>query len=321
LNLSSMTGFRKPRSEENSNPDTNSSGRFLTLLSEGISVNMPDIGTESYREFRTNMSRLAMQIPDRLPEDDKLKIIQGIIHEIERYRQAVDDEFRERRNGWRALTTMLLRYILGLLNIDSVSAEAASLLQRISSLLHGAETQAFRILVTNFLRLNDRNNSSGERSSLGKASRSDSNDNATGLRGGGVAVRHLRILIDKEIQGYIVIFRLGCMDVIEERFGIGAVEDSLMAVAAFLTHSLRNEDTVYHWSDNSLLAILPSPASQKAMLAAVQRIVDSNRDITIQVDNHIVMVRVPLDFEVFPINLLRSPDDLYRLLPQSAQEL
>lgn len=319
MNLSPMIGFRKPRSEEKAASPTESSGRFLTLLAEGLAVNMPDIGNDSYREFRSNLSRLALQIPDRLPDEDKLKIIQGIIHEIERYRKAVDDEFRERRSGWRALATMMLRYILGLLNIDPVSTEAASLLQRTASLLHGAETQAFRILLTDFLRLNDQSNSSGTNSSLRDASRSVSNDNATGLRGGGVAVKHLKDIIAKDIQGFIVIFRLGCMDVIEERFGVNAIQDSLMAVAAFLTHSLRNEDTVYHWSDNALLAILPSTASQKAMLAAVQRIVDSNRDITIQVDNHTVMVRIPLDFEVFPINLLRSPDDLYKLLPQSSQ--
>jgi GGDEF domain-containing protein len=314
-----MTGFNKPRSQESAASSTESSGRFLTLLTDGISVNMPDIGTESYREFRANLVRLGLQIPDRLPDDDKLRIIQGIIHEIERYRQAVDDEFRERRNGWRALAAMMLRYILGLLNIDPSSSEAAALLQRIASLLHGAETQSFRVLLTDFLRLHDQSDSSGTRSSLRDASRSVSNDNATGLRGGGVAVKHLKELIAKDILGFIVIFRLGCMDVIEDRFGMNAVQDTLMAVASYLTHALRNEDTVYHWSDNALLGILPSSASQKAMLSAVQRIIDNNRDITIQVDNHTVMVRVPLDFEVFPINLMRSPEDLYKLLPQSSR--
>jgi GGDEF domain-containing protein len=314
-----MTGFRKLRSAEAEKLAPESSGRFLTLLTDGVTANMPDIGGESYREFRANMNRLSLQIPDRLPDDEKLKIIQSIIHEYERYRQAVEDEFRERRNGWRALTTMLFRYVLGLLNIDPLNAEAFPLVQRIGSLLNGAETQAYRILLSDFLRLNGKNDSSEKTSTLQESNRSISNDNATGLRGGGIAIKHLREIMEKDANGFVVIFRLGCMDVIEERFGQEAVQDSLMAVAAFLTHALRSDDRIYHWSDNSLLAILVSPATQKAILAAIQRIVDGNRDITIQADNHMVMVRIPLDFEVFPINLLRSPDDVYKLLPAIAK--
>ncbi|MGA3371508.1 MAG: hypothetical protein ABSC48_07060 [Terracidiphilus sp.] len=124
-------------------PKAGVTGRYMTLMAEGVAANVPDIGGESYREFRTNMNKLALQIPDRLPENDKLKIIQDIIREFERYRKAVDDEFRERRIGWRSLTTMLLRYVLGLMNIDPASAEAAPLVQRIGSLLTGAETQAY----------------------------------------------------------------------------------------------------------------------------------------------------------------------------------
>ncbi len=316
MSLSTMTGFRKLRSDEAKKPGTKTSGRFLTLLTEGVASNMPDIGGESYREFRENMNRLALRIPDWLPDDDKLQLVQEIIREFERYRKAVDDEFRERRNGWRALTTMLVRYVLGLLNIDPSNAEAAPLLQRIGSLLNGAETQAYRILLADFLRLNGKADPSESTSTLREANRAVSNDNAAGLRGGGVAVEQIKEIMDKDSVGYVVIFRLGCMGVIEERFGHEAVEDSLMAVAAFLTHALRSDDTIYHWSDTSLLAILKSSASHKAILAAIQRIIDSNRDITIQVDNHTVMVRVPLDFEVFPISVLQTPNDLYKLLPE-----
>jgi hypothetical protein len=98
---------------------------------------------------------------------------------------------------------------------------------------------------------------------LKEANRSTTNDNAAGLRGGGAAVEHLRAILENCSLGYIVFFRLGCMDVIGERFGTEATQDSLMAVAAFLTHSLRSDDMIYFWSDTSLLAILESTAPRR----------------------------------------------------------
>ena len=119
--------------------------------------------------------------------------------------------------------------------------------------------------------------------------------------------------MDKNGSGFVVLFKLGCLDMIGKRFGWEAVQDSLMAVSAFLTHSLRSDDGIYHWNDSSLLAVLNSPAPESMLQTAMQRIVDNNRDITIQIDNRPVMLRVPLEFDITPISRLNSPEDLYRL--------
>jgi GGDEF domain-containing protein len=92
-----------------------------------------------------------------------------------------------------------------------------------------------------------------------------------------------------------------------------AVQDSLMAVSAFLTSSLRNDDAIYHWSDSSLLAVLQSPTTEQILTAAMRRIVDNNRDITIQIGGRSVMLRIPLEFEITPIDSLRTADDLRKL--------
>jgi GGDEF domain-containing protein len=124
--------------------------------------------------------------------------------------------------------------------------------------------------------------------------------------------------MEKGGRGFVVLFQLGMLDVIGERFGVEAVQDSLMAVSAFLTSSLRNDDAIYHWSDSSLLAILQSPSSEQILTAAMRRIVDNNRDISIQIGGRSVMLRIPLDFEMIPIGMLNSAEDLYKLSPVRA---
>jgi hypothetical protein len=107
---------------------------------------------------------------------------------------------------------------------------------------------------------------------------------------------------------------------IGERFGLEAVQDSLMAVSAVLTHSLRSDDAVYHWSDSSLLAILQTPVSVPILTAAMRRIVDNNRDITIQIGGRTVMLRIPLEFEIPPISQLRTAEDLHKLSASRAKK-
>jgi hypothetical protein len=99
-----------------------------------------------------------------------------------------------------------------------------------------------------------------------------------------------------------------------------AVQDSLMAVSAFLTHSLRSDDAIYHWSGSSLLAVLQTPASLPILTAAMRRIVDNNRDITIQIGGRSVMLRIPLEFEITPISQLRNAEDLHKLSAPSARK-
>jgi GGDEF domain-containing protein len=185
--------------------------------------------------------------------------------------------------------------------------------QRAGSLLTGEEIQAYRLLLADFLRLGGGSANARAATALRVADRSTANDNAAGLRGGGAAVEHLRRILARNGSGFIVLFRLGCLEVIGERFGTEAVQDSLMAVSAFLTHTLRSDDALYHWSDSSLLAVLESPASEQILSAAMQRIVNNNRDITIKMGDRAVMLRIPLTFSLTPVAHFNAAEDLLKL--------
>jgi hypothetical protein len=47
----------------------------------------------------------------------------------------------------------------------------------------------------------------------------------------------------------------------------------------------------------------------------LKRIVMQNRDIAIQVDNHELVLRVPLEFELFPIRSFHRAEELHHILP------
>jgi GGDEF domain-containing protein len=312
MNLRKMTGFGHS-SPAKEGPEAPTSDRCLTLLVEGAALNMPSIDAESYKKFRANINSMAMQVPDRLPDADKLAMIQNLIHEFEYYRAGSENALRERLSGWRGLVEKLLRELLVSMGIVGDSPNAALLVRKIASITTAEEIRAYRVLLDAFLHPSGANSSAAEASQFKAADRTTANDNAAGLRGGGIAVEYLKNIMERGGRGFVVLFSLGCLEMIGERFGLEAVQDSLMAVSAFLTHSLRSDDAIFHWSDSTLLAILQSQATEQILTAAVRRMVDNNRDITIKVGGHNVMLRVPLDFNITPIDRLHSADDLYKL--------
>jgi len=129
----------------------------------------------------------------------------------------------------------------------------------------------------------------------------------------------VRTIMERGGSGFVALVRLSCLQVINQRFGTEAVEDCLMAVSAFLTSSLHSEDAIYHWNDSSLLAVLQGRPSEPILAAELQRIASQNRDSSIQVAGRTIMLRIPLAFELTPINRLRSADDLYRITTQETR--
>jgi GGDEF domain-containing protein len=288
--------------------------RFLTLLAEGAALNVPEIDAETYQTFRANISRLALQLPDRLSEDEKLIQVRAVLHEFESYRNASEGTLREQLSGWRALTDTLFRELLLRLGIDTGSTDATPLVAQIAELATAKDLEDYLGLLHKFLHPVNADGSVRDIAApLRVADRSTANDNAAGLRGVGSAVEHLRHIMERGGDGYIALFRLGCLEMISQRFGLEAVQDCLMAVSAFLTHSLHGDDAIYHWNDSTLLAILQGRISEQILTAELQRIAAQNRDITVNVDGRIIMLRIPLDFDLTPIVCLRSADDLYKL--------
>jgi hypothetical protein len=290
--------------------------RCLTLLVEGMALNVIEVDADAYKTFRSNVSKLSLQIPDRLPDNDKLELIRSILAEFEAYRNSTETVMRERLSGWRGLTKSLLGELLTSLALDPKSPAAAPLVQDIACLTSSEEIQTWSKNLGVFLHPTDAQGNALGLAALKTTNCSTANDNAAGLRGGGAAVEALQKIMDRGGSGFIALFRLSCLDLIEKRFGPEAVQDSLMAVSAFLTSSLHGDDSIFHWSESSLLAILQGRANEPILTAELNRILSQNRESSIKVEGRSIMLRIPLSFDLTPISRLRTAEDLYRLSTQ-----
>ena len=306
-----------PNSEKQSAPSPplarDETARSLTLLAEGAALATPEIDAQAYAEFRANVSKLAVRLPDRLPEDEKLALVRPILKEFDHYRKTAEEELRNRSNEWRGATELLLRDLLKSLGINEGASSASQLLKRIGGASSSREVAGLREALDRFLHPTGADSAPAEASQFRKADHSTENDNAAGLRGGGSAVERLRDIMARGGRGFIAKFELGSLEMISQRFGLETVHDCLMEVSAYLTHSLHSDDSIYHWSDSSLIAILQGRTNEKILSAELQRIASHNRDITVNVDGRNIMVRIPLWFDLTPIDSLRSADELCKL--------
>jgi hypothetical protein len=62
-----------------------------------------------------------------------------------------------------------------------------------------------------------------------------------------------------------------------------------------------------------LLALLQGRVSGQIVTAELRRIASNNREVTVVIDGRTVMLRIPLEFELTPIDCLRSANDLYKI--------
>jgi GGDEF domain-containing protein len=290
------------------------SANLLNVLLHGTIESMPEIDEKRAKEFRASVEGMGRQLQERMPEADKAVAIQTILFELEEYRKSVEGEIRDRQNGWRALGTTLVQELLASMGIGGSAAGSIPLVEKMASLSTGEEIQAYRGQLAEFLHPFDDNDDDLDITSpLDAENHSTGSDNAAGLQGGGRAIEDLQAIMNRGGRGFVVSFRIGCLTIINERFGWEAVQDCLMAVSSYITHNLHSDDTVYHWSNSTLLGILQGRPSRQILTAELQRIATSNRETTIKIGGRTIMLRIPLEFEITPISKLRVAADLYKI--------
>jgi GGDEF domain-containing protein len=313
MNLRQMAGLGGSSSTEKKGIELPHPERVLTLVVEGAALGVPEIDAETYKQFRANVAKLSLQLPDRLPEEEKLAQVRLVLREFENYRSHSDAELRNRTIEWRAVVSLLFRELLGSLGIDASAPNPAGLIQKLAGVATAQSAQEFHDRLEAFLHPAGADSAPAEASQFRVADHSTENLNASGLRGGGSAIKHVKRLLESGNKASIVLFRLSCLNMINQRFGPEAVQDCLMAVSAFLTQSLHSDDAIYHWSDSSLLAILQGRANDQILTAELERISMQNRETTVNIGGRPTMLRIPITYDMTPIERLKSADDLYKI--------
>ncbi|HKN22165.1 MAG TPA: diguanylate cyclase [Terracidiphilus sp.] len=313
MNLRQMAGMGGSNSAEKKPAELPNPERVLTLVVEGTAMGVPEIDVEMYKEFRAIVAKLALQLPDRLPEDEKLAQVRAILQEFESYRKHSEAEVRDRTTEWRAAVSFLFRELLHSLGIDATAPNPTALLHKLAITTKAQDTLDLHNRLESFLHPAGAESAPAEASQFRTADHSTENLNASGLRGGGSAIEHVKRLLESGEKAFIVLFRLSCLNMINQRFGPEAVEDCLMAVSAFLTESLHSDDAIYHWSDSSLLAILLGRVNDQILTAELERIAMQNRETTVSIGGRATVLRIPITFDLTPIERLKSAEDLYKI--------
>lgn len=313
MNLRQMAGLGGANAADNAADELANPERFLTLVVEGTARGVPEVDGDAYKEFRATLAKLAIQLPDRLPDEEKLAQVRGILQEFDNYRKRSETELRNRTSEWRGFTSYLFHELLKSLGIDASSPNPEKLLQKAATATSAQDVQECHTQLEAFLHPTGGDSAPAEASQFRKADHSTENLNAAGLRGGGSAIEHVRRIMESGDKGFVVLFRLSCLSMINQRFGPEAVEDCLMAVSAFLTQSLHSDDAIYHWSDSSLLAVLQGRANAQILTAELDRIAMQNRETSVKIGGRATMLRIPITFNITPIERLKSADDLCKI--------
>jgi hypothetical protein len=197
MNLRWITPWANFRRSGAGEPDSPVAERCLALLAEGAAQNMPEFDPRAHKLLRVKVVSLLSQLPLQLDDENRILLIQDIVHEFETCRIATENLLRERTSGWRSLVALLFREVLESLGSESTSPAAKSLEQMIAHLSTGKEIQAWRGQLAAFLHPPDTEGFALGLASVKVADRSTANDNAAGLRGGGSAVDYLKSILER----------------------------------------------------------------------------------------------------------------------------
>jgi GGDEF domain-containing protein len=287
--------------------------RALSLLLEGAAINQVQIELPTFQRFRSAILRDSIRLAEPQPEADLLQTVAAIVREFDKYRSASEIALEARQKEWRMTTNLLMHQLADHYQIDRRSELWTGIELSLNDAASSDEIQALRCTLLKIFQSGSEATALRIDGQHEEQDRSVANDNAAGLRGGGAAIEHVRSMLAGSRPGYIGLFRFSCLDVVGERFGPEGIQDCLMAVSAFLIENLRAEDIVYHWSESSLLAVCDRKVREDILSAELNRVLARNRDFTIQIGDRTIMLRIPIELQLFPITMFASADELQNL--------
>ena len=310
---SQMCAWRNNEARSSDSAPCAAERRALGLLLEGAAINLPQIDAELHRRFRSGILRSSISLVQPQSGHDLLNIIASLVHEFETYRTDSEATLDARLKEWRLLTGLVIHQLATRDKIDERSESWAKIAVSLSSAVTADDIESLRTTLQKLFQASGEEQITKRTKEAEEQDRSTANDNAAGLRGGGAAIEHVGAMIAQSRPGYVGLFRLSCLDVVGERFGPEGIQDCLMAVSAFLIQNMRAEDSIYHWSESSLLAVCDRKIREDILAAELNRVLSRNREFTINIEDRAIMLRIPVTLDLFPITQFSSADDLQNL--------
>ncbi len=138
----------------------------------------------------------------------------------------------------------------------------------------------------------------------------DNGESPTGLPGPTQARKFLAPLLKVDFRCYVVLFKISMHQTLEQRYGEEAADDYLNFAAQFLMQGLRQEDRLFHWGRDVLMAVVHRQISPGALRMEVDRLTLSSREYLMQVNGKKVMTACPIAFDLLPVSQFSTLDDM-----------
>ena len=132
----------------------------------------------------------------------------------------------------------------------------------------------------------------------------------TGLPGPTQAQEHLAPLFGTGLHHYVVLFKLGTMKTIGERYGEEAVCDYLNFAAQSLMQILKSDDRLFHWRRDVLMAVVQRQNALFSIRLEMARLTSGSREYLINVDGKCLLISSPMTFELLALSQYASLDDM-----------
>jgi len=139
----------------------------------------------------------------------------------------------------------------------------------------------------------------------------DNSAGPTGLPGPTQVRAYLAPLVGVDEKCYIVMFRLTALDTIEHRYGEEASSGYLNVATQYLIKSLDNDDRLFHWDRDILLAVIRRGMSTTAMRMEISRMTSASKEHMMDLNGRTIMIASPITFDIQAVSKYKTLEQLF----------
>ncbi|HTW80061.1 MAG TPA: response regulator [Terracidiphilus sp.] len=133
---------------------------------------------------------------------------------------------------------------------------------------------------------------------------------ATGLPGPAQAQAYLEEHIGGDRQSYVLMIKLTMLHTVEERYGEKAAADYLMCAVQVLAQGLHEDDQLFQWSSDVLMAVIRRHVSYAAVRMEVSRLLMNNPQHLVEQGGRKTMLTIAMNFDLLPLAQFSAIDEL-----------
>jgi diguanylate cyclase (GGDEF)-like protein len=150
----------------------------------------------------------------------------------------------------------------------------------------------------------------GLRSSQGKNAAAP--DTLTGLQARGCAERALAAALDASVPGYVVLFVMDSLHLINARYGHSTGDQMLHVVCDHLASCLSPGDRLFRWTGPAFVALMERVESTAEIEQEITRMGLAQLKVTVQIGNGSVSLPISTVPLLLPLTGVKSFPDLAR---------